>query len=653
MRRTRRLSPPALLAVAISTTLICLIALTNAATGDALQRSVRTAIRNADVVVTAPAPGRLPAGANAQVARLNGVSRVTEQIDEVGIATNLGRTTMAAQSITDSADLTLHSGRLPAGKGEAVLAEVDSKRLNAAVGTRVVLNIGDAKPYEVTIVGLVDPRPGAVERSSLPTLLGSVEAVQAWSGRAGATRLAIDASGDPEQLAAVVRALPGLADARARVATGEAYVDAHQQDYTSGARTVLLGLRLVGLVTLLAALVVISNTSSLKAAQRTRELAILRCLGAARRQIFASMLIEGILTGLLGAGAGVFLGHALGALVLGVVDVGLPLRFQLDPVALILPVIVGVLVSVLAVLRPARRATRITPLEALRRATPLPARRAGRLRLFAAPTLTLGGLALLGLGAHLHVLGIAVIGGLTSVLGVVVGAPVFFPTTVVFLARFAGRRGASAAHTVRANPRRTGTTSLAVWFGVTLITAVLVGSATAAATLGGAIDEGTPTDVVVASPAPGDSVAARLGGLPEVAASVPVDSTMLDATLAGRRQLLTVVPWQPDLPSVLRTSATVPEPAVGTIQLPPSAGVGAGAPVRLGRPGEQVTLRADVVEDLPGLGILSAADYAQVAHPSGDGGDVWVTLRPGVDESAAQDDRVGCVAVLALFATLL
>ncbi|WP_456846498.1 FtsX-like permease family protein, partial [Cellulomonas sp. P5_C6] len=155
--------------------------------------------------------------------------------------------------------------------------------------------------------------------------------------------------------------------------------------------TVVLGFAAVAL---LVAALVIANTFQVLVAQRTRTLALLRCVGAGKGQLRRSVLLEAAILGSTASVVGLVFGALLAQsalVVLGRLDLGVPLpdTIQLTPAVVLVPLLVGTLVTVLASLVPAREATRVSPIAALRPAdAPVVGARGGRLRLGAALALT-------------------------------------------------------------------------------------------------------------------------------------------------------------------------------------------------------------------------------------------------------------------------
>src|SRR5690606_37926763 len=124
-------------------------------------------------------------------------------------------------------------------------------------------------------------------------------------------------------------------------------------------------------IALLIAAMVITNTFQVLVAQRTRTLALLRCIGAGTGQLYRSVLLEAAILGLVASVAGIVVGAGLAQLALAVApgfDLGVPLpaTITVTTQTVLLPLAVGVGVTVLAAIAPARSATRVAPLAALR-----------------------------------------------------------------------------------------------------------------------------------------------------------------------------------------------------------------------------------------------------------------------------------------------
>ncbi|GAA2235195.1 FtsX-like permease family protein [Rarobacter faecitabidus] len=271
-------------------------------------------------------------------------------------------------------------------------------------------------------------------------------------------------------------------------------------------------LAFAGLALIVAGLV-ISNTFQVLVAQRTRTLALLRCTGASKSQLRRSVLIEGGILGLASSLVGVVTAGGLVQLALIILrriwpTVPIPAAISPTIWVVIVPVAVGIAVTVISCLVPARQATHVAPLAALRPIeSPTVKRRGGLVRLIFAILLTVTGALLLiaGIAVSRSDVGVGLLagvaGGALSFVGIVLGAVFWLPPAARLLAMIVGKMGPAArlaaANSIR-NPRRIAATSTALLIGVTLVTTMSVGAASARATMKNTLDQAFPFDIAAA-----------------------------------------------------------------------------------------------------------------------------------------------------------
>ncbi len=267
-------------------------------------------------------------------------------------------------------------------------------------------------------------------------------------------------------------------------------------------------------VTLFVGVFLILNTFSILVAQRTRELALLRSLGASRGQVLRSVLIEAVLVGLVAATLGLFAGLGVAALLRAVMQaargVSLPNAGLTLPVAAIVAsYLVGVLVTMVAALLPALRASRVPPVAAMRDAAtpdkPLTGLTiAGTLPAVAGTGLV--GAALFGdLGDATPP---ALLGGvLLTFVGVAMLTPVISRPAVAVLGRaFAwSTPGRLGQRNSARNPRRTAITAAALMVGIALVSGVSVLASSLRASLGELVRQDLAAELVIS----GDNVTNR------------------------------------------------------------------------------------------------------------------------------------------------
>ncbi len=233
---------------------------------------------------------------------------------------------------------------------------------------------------------------------------------------------------------------------------------------------------------------VIANTLSITIAQRTREFATLRTLGATRKQIRRAVTIEALVIGILGSVIGLFLGLALAKgleAVFKSIGIDLPTAGTVFATrTVIVCLLVGTIVTLLASLRPARRAMRVPPIAAVREGAELPRGRFARWTPYVSgATLLLGVLLLaygvlghnLATGTRLFSLGVGI---LLLFFGVAANAArVVRPLASVLgwpAARLGGAAGTLARDNAMRNPKRTASTASALMIGLALVTFVAI-----------------------------------------------------------------------------------------------------------------------------------------------------------------------------------
>ena len=407
--------------------------------------------------------------------------------------------------------VTYTAGRGPAAPDEVVFDTATAERAGVRVGDQVVVQ-GEGPRRRLRLVGIAGlgeigsfgPRPTAI----------TTEATAAALLRRGDRRywtqvLALSASGTrDEQVAADVRRVVGEG---ATVRTGEdqgARQSKEIKDRISFLPTILLVF--AGIATFVGAFLIF-NTFTITMAQRQREFALLRALGAARGQVRAMVAAEAATVGLLGATLGLVAGFvvapALRSLI-GAFGVDLPATATVfSGRTILVGFLVGMAVTAAASLLPARRATRVAPVEALRDAAAPP----GRGAVPRGPVLAgvlIGIVGVLGLGLSLagtvtDDTGTAFAGGGAGLL--FLAATLISPVLVGPLARLLGRPlqrlfglpGRLAQDNAARQPGRTAITSSALMIGLALVVFATVFAAGLRETLRGDIERVVAAPVVV------------------------------------------------------------------------------------------------------------------------------------------------------------
>jgi putative ABC transport system permease protein len=286
--------------------------------------------------------------------------------------------------------------------------------------------------------------------------------------------------------AQLVHTISPLLPPNSQVRTGQGQATQQTKD-TSGFLNIFQDFLLaLGGVALFVGSFVIANTLSITIAQRTRELATLRTLGATRRQVRTSVMIEAFVIGLVASVVGLFLGLGLAkGLNSLLVSFGIDLpqtSTVFKPRTVAVSLVVGILITLLAALRPALRSTRVAPIAAVREGALLPPSRFARFGQPAAVATLLTAVVLMavalfvgGLSTVTRLIGVG-LGALGLFLGISMLAPRLVPPLARVLGwpanRFGGAAGKLARGNSSRNPARTASTASALMIGLTLVTLV-------------------------------------------------------------------------------------------------------------------------------------------------------------------------------------
>lgn len=612
----------AAVAVVIGVAFIVVTSLLTDATRAGLVAGVELPYRGADVVVTG-LDGE-------QAARL-----VERAAADGGSAAVLGwtpqRVRVDGRLVEDRADVAgialdpalrwqvLREGRFPEQPGEVVAD------LNAVKGKDV--HVGD--PVEVgtvdgTVVGLVDT-PSASSGGAFYLTWPDLHAVDPG--------LWVDS---------VAYAGPGAASVDvpegATVQPRDEFVEERQAELTNEVNVLAILLLVFAAIALFVSVLVIANTFSILFAQRARDFALLRCVGATRRQVVRSVRVEALVLGVAAALLGLLVGTGLGYLLVALAISALPSGSMAAPTPspewYVAALVTGVLVTLVAAWLPTRRVVRVSPLAALRPDDSTSVRTgAGRVRVLGGVAVGAIGVALLALSISASSPQAMVLGGSAAFTGVLLLGPVLVPALVRAAGGLAGRVAGvpvrlAAQNAVR-NPRRTAATTASLLVGVTLTTAVLVGLASSRSAVDRDLDRDHPVDVAVTAtdgPLP-DDVLAKVRSVPGVRTAVALEGTA--ARITGVGTLAVVAPG--DVSQVVHGSPALAAPGPGEIRLPADHATRGRVTVRVGD--RSAELQVSSSERWGDAAVVSPATLAALT----DSPVTWAVWARAADGADAED----------------
>jgi putative ABC transport system permease protein len=406
--------------------------------------------------------------------------------------------------------LNLTDGRWAADGRQVVIDKGTADKEGFEVGEQIgVATIGPARHFEIS---------GIAQFGSVPSLGGATIAVftvpeaQRLLGKQGRVDLIFVAADPGVSASQVVDQIKPILPPSTQVRTGTEQAEENSKDVNSFLQIIRYFLLAFAGIAVLVGAFVTFNTISITVSQRIREFATLRSLGASRRQVLRSVLVEGFCIGLLASIVGLFAGVGLAKGLNAVFDaLGLTLpttSLVFETRTAVVSLVLGVGVTMVASLVPALRATRIPPVAAMREGATLPPSQVSRRRgpivvvvfalaigLLAYGSFggldTLPSIELIGAGcvAMFFGVGLAAAAAVPPLAGVV-GAPA---------RRFGGEAGRLASENATRNPIRTARTAAALMVGLALVTVVATLGAGLRSSDRDALNSSVDSDYVVTS----------------------------------------------------------------------------------------------------------------------------------------------------------
>jgi len=428
-------------------------------------------------------------------------------------------------------NLHLIAGSPPASGDDVVMDAATAKSYDFSVGQRVEILGGGLKTAQTfTITGIA--QFGTADNLAGQTLAAfTLPTAQRVVGETGLFNFISVIAKPGADKAAVQRSIARALPANAEVVTGQTIINEDESTVSQALSFFNTALLIFALISLFVGAFTIYNTFSIIVGQRTRELALLRVVGAGRGQVVRSVLTEAAIVGLVSSAIGVGLGVAaavgLEALLNGFgtsLPTG-PLTFE--PRTAIVGLAVGTLVTVISAIGPARNAVRIPPVAALSdRAADGAGAGPTRRRLASGSAVTVLGAALLAVGLSKPVVALVGAGAVCVFFGVAMLAPVIArPLSGVLgrpLAALLGTPGALGRENSMRSPRRTAQTASALMIGLALVSAMAVFGASLSKSATSSVDQAISADLLISANGSGqlsDSLPATVAAVPGVTAT--------------------------------------------------------------------------------------------------------------------------------------
>ncbi|VEH06506.1 ABC transporter permease protein [Corynebacterium kutscheri] len=416
---------------------------------------------------------------------------------------------------TVTGGLEITQGTAPTASSEVVIGQDGAQRYGISIGDTIVAVTSDAQ-HELMVTGFYAPQIKEQSAASAASLNFRMTE-QAY----------LEEFGDPNRISSlVVRAAEGVTDDELvnylqqeypdlQIQSGQSLADELSDQVSSALSFVNYFLIAFGLIALLVGTFIIANTFSMIVAQRIREFALLRAVGVSSRQLTTSVVWEAIVVGIIGSLLGVLAGIGLVQIIQSVMaNFGMPLNdagLGLTPVSVLIPLLLGTIVTLISAWAPAYRAGSVHPVEAMR-STEQSSESSLLVR-------TIIGTVGIVLGAGIIVLAVIAewstsvrasavgMGALLVIIGIFFASPALSIPIVGGIGRVIGLPfktvGQLAATNSRRNPRRTATTAFALTLGVMLVTAIGLLAASMRAEISDLVETEISADYIVTPPRDG------------------------------------------------------------------------------------------------------------------------------------------------------
>lgn len=611
----------ALVAVTMSAALIAFAFVVSGSFRTRTQEGARLSVGDASVVVTDgrkanSTEGGLDEALVSQISAIDGIASVRGahwdilKLDLPPQLANSINSSIAVQDVPALSDHTkLTSGRLPSAVGEVAVSTDLVENQGLEVGDSIRTKSADeGTRASSSIVGIISPGADS-NYSGIGAVYATADQNAALGARTDYHYLYVIGSPgtSPGDLRGKVAEAVNAVQPSASTQTADEEI-VQRASSEQGGTTIATVLNLLAPVCAIVAMIVIATTFATLVARQTRTVGLLRCIGSSRRQVMLAILRTGLVTGAIGSilGAAVGVGGAT-ALVRSGTFADLSGEFlTISPVSVAITVALGTLTTLVAVLRPARRATRVSPLVALTGQT-ADVKQAGHQHRWAAAigaVLALVGAVLAamgGLGGNLYLAaggGVVVISGLLAML----------PLLTVGIVSLIGRLGASgrlpvlhlATRNLAGNASRSAATAATLFVCVLVGSALFVGLFSLRSSFNEMVYRGSPVDAQVHGVTPQtdtEQLSSALASVDGVARTMEVPSLELTQGVDGREEKLYAVAIdKTEAAAVVRSTHGLEDLSDDTLIVGKIYHIPDGTQVTLKGPGGQTTLTARVRE---------------------------------------------------------
>ncbi|RAX21332.1 MULTISPECIES: FtsX-like permease family protein [unclassified Actinomyces] len=606
----------ALVAVAMSAALIAFAFFVSDSFAAQMRSNAELSVGDADVVVNT---GRRADGGKGlddtlvfRLESLDGVESARgEHWDVIQLDLPAGDTAVVTRDVpTLNGHTLLTAGRLPDAVNEVAISTRLAQTQSLGVGDTVRLkNDYDGDVHtSPTVVGIVSPgaEAGALDEGTQGTVYAVPEQLAAMGADTSYYNIYVTAQVGADASAVLDEVRQAAQSFRSGVVVlgADEAIAQRAASSTVGGTLITTILNLLAPMCAVVAAIVIATTFTTLIARQTRTIGLLRCIGASRPQVTRSVLRTAALTGLTGSclGAVIGVGAAAGIIRSGIISGLSTDQLTITPRGLVATILLGTLVTIIAVLRPARRASRVSPLIAVTGLTVTP-QRYGHGRAWAAAgggLLVVGGAAVLIFGASTQSFYVMVGGAVLIALGILLALPFLAGVLVTLVERIGSDSRYPTLHLAARNLSRNRGRSTATT--ATLFLCMLVGSAVLVAffSVNDSYQriqaENSPIDITIFGVEPDtdrEALTTTVEAVDGVEDTVFVPGMNVDVTVGGQTQSIDISFFEPaEVAGVSRSTSNMADLEDDVLVVNDYQGIPDGAQVTLTGPAGSVELTA-------------------------------------------------------------
>lgn len=619
-----RRTAAALVAVALAAALIAFAFIVSDSFTTQLTASARASVGDADVVVLPQRGQELDPESVQRIAAAPGVSSVRPYIEEDAWIDRPGATHDSHTFVLEAAgaDAGLTSGRLPEGAGEIAVSEgfvqTEGLGLGDAVPLKGERSAGEDATGTATIVGIVKPTASMTRENLRGAFIFTTDEGRSALGVGSAPSVLYISAKDGTSAGQLKESVSGV-DGDAETYTADDIVTMRAVNGRSGLSMTLTLLNIMGPVCAVVAGIVIATTFAALVARQTRQIGLLRCVGAHRGQVRLAVLRVALTIGAAGSvlGSALGVGAAVALIRSGAIDGVDARQLTITPGALGAAVGLATVVTLVSALRPAHQAARTSPLIAITGSV-ADDKALGRSRsvmMVLGILIAAAGCALIRYSITIGEVSAAATGAIIVVLGILVALPLLVVGSARLIALVASPQRTPvlhlAARNLARNPTRTAATTAGLLITVSIATTTATGLASQEDSINSLLAVRNPVDIIIqpiTSEVDATALTNKIQAVDGVEATSVVPELFVQvASGAEKEQMSVLVLDRTDVAPVTRAQKDLDKLDNSTLLVGQSDNLPEGTSVTLTGPSGSVALTTRVVQ---GVGRAVTPDVA-------------------------------------------